>query len=62
MKTRTSHLISLLLWLIVLAAYVSALHHLPQTPSLLMILPAGLGCIAAAQEWSDYLPMKRQAA
>lgn len=62
MKTRTSHLVYLLLWLVVLAAYVIALSYLPQGPNLLMILPAGLGGIAAAQEWSDYLSMKKRMA
>lgn len=62
MKTRTSHLVYLLLWLVVLAAYVTALSHLPQGPNLLMILPAGLGGIAAAQEWSDFLSMKKRPA
>ena len=62
MKTRTSHLVYLLLWLVVLAAYVTALSMLPHAPSVLMVLPAGLGGIAAAQEWSDYLSMKKRSA
>ena len=49
MKTRTSHLVYLLLWLVVLAAYVTALSMLPHAPNVLMVLPAGLGGIAAAQ-------------
>ena len=60
MKTRTSHLVNLLLWLLMLAAYVVVLSYLPQAPGLLLILPAGLGGIAAAQEWSDYLSMKKR--
>ena len=47
MKTRTSHLVYLLLWLVVLAAYVTALSMLPHAPNVLMVLPAGLGGIAA---------------
>lgn len=43
MKTRTSHLVNLLLWLVMLAAYVVALSYLPHAPGLLLILPAGLG-------------------
>ena len=62
MKTRTLHLVYLLLWLVVLAAYVTALSYLPQGPSLLLVRPAGLGGIAAAQEWSDYLAMKKKSA
>ena len=62
MKTRTTHLVYLLLWLVVLAAYVTALSNLPQGPNLLMILPAGLGSIAAAQEWSDFLAAKTRPA
>ena len=55
MKSRTSHLIHLLVWLLVLTAYVVVLNGLPQAPGLLLTIPAGLGGIAAAQEWSDYL-------
>ena len=62
MKSRTSHLIHLLVWLLVLTAYVVALNGLPQAPGLLLTIPAGLGGIAAAQEWSDYLTMKKHAA
>ena len=53
MKSRTSHLIHLLVWLLVLTAYVVVLTGLPQPPGLLLTIPAGLGGIAAAQEWSD---------
>ena len=60
MKSRTSHLIHLLVWLLVLTAYV--VNGLPQAPGLLLTIPAGLGGIAAAQEWSDYLTMKKHAA
>ena len=62
MKSRTSHLIHLLVWLLVLTAYVVELNGLPQAPGLLLTIPAGLGGIAAAQEWSDYLTMKKHAA
>ena len=62
MKSRTSHLIHLLVWLLVLTAYVVVLNGLPQAPGLLLTIPAGLAGIAAAQEWSDYLTMKKHAA
>ncbi len=62
MKSRTSHLIHLLVWLLVLTAYVVVLNGLPQAPGLLLTIPAGLGGIAAAQDWSDYLTMKKHAA
>ena len=62
MKSRTSHLIHLLVWLLVLTAYVVVLNGLRQAPGLLLTIPAGLGGIAAAQEWSDYLTMKKHAA
>ena len=62
MKSRTSHLIHLLVWLLVLTSYVVVLNGLPQAPGLLLTIPAGLGGIAAAQEWSDYLTMKKHAA
>ena len=62
MKSRTSHLIHLLVWLLVLTAYVVVLNGLPQASWLLLTIPAGLGGIAAAQEWSDYLTMKKHAA
>ena len=62
MKSRTSHLIHLLVWLLVLTAYVVVLNGLPRAPGLLLTIPAGLGGIAAAQEWSDYLTMKKHAA
>ena len=62
MKSRTSHLIHLLVWLLVLTAYVVVLNCLPQAPGLLLTIPAGLGGIAAAQDWSDYLTMKKHAA
>ena len=62
MKSRTSHLIHLLVWLLGLTAYVVVLNGLPQAPGLLLTIPAGLGGIAAAQEWSDYLTMKKHAA
>ena len=62
MKSRTSHLIHLLVWLLVLTAYVVVLNGLPQAPGLLLTIPAGLGGIAAAQDWSDYLTMKNHAA
>ena len=62
MKSRTSHLIPLLVWLLVLTADVVVLNGLPQAPGLLLTIPAGLGGIAAAQEWSDYLTMKKHAA
>lgn len=62
MKTRNSHLVTLFVWLIILAAYVVALRYMPHAPGLLLTLPAGLGGIAAAQEWSDYLSMKKHAA
>ena len=62
MKSRTSHLIHLLVWLLVLTAYVVVLNGLPQAPGLLLTIPAGLGGIAADQEWSDYLTMKKHAA
>ena len=62
MKSRTSHLIHLLVWLLVLTTYVVVLNGLPQAPGLLLTIPAGLGGIAAAQEWSDYLTMKKHAA
>ena len=62
MKSRTSHLIHLLVWLLVLTAYVGVLNGLPQAPGLLLTIPSGLGGIAAAQEWSDYLTMKKHAA
>ena len=62
MKSRTSHLIHLLVWLLVLTGYVVVLNGLPQAPGLLLTIPAGLGGIAAAQEWSDYLTMKKHAA
>ena len=62
MKSRTSHLIHLLVWLLVLTAYVVVLNGLPQAPGRLLTIPAGLGGIAAAQEWSDYLTMKKHAA
>ena len=62
MKSSTSHLILLLVWLLVLTAYVVVLNGLPQAPGLLLTIPAGLGGIAAAQEWSDYLTMKKHAA
>ena len=47
----------MLLWLAMLTAYVVALSYLPHAPGLLLILPAGVGCIAVAKEWSDYLNM-----
>ena len=62
MKSRTSHLIHLLVWLLVLTAYVVVLNGLPQAPGLLLTIPAGLGGIAAAPAWSDYLTMKKHAA
>ena len=62
MKSRTSHLIHLLVWLLVLTADVVVQKGLPQAPGLLLTIPAGLGGIAAAQEWSDYLTMKKHAA
>ena len=62
MKSRTSQLIHRLVWLLVLTAYVVVLNGLPQAPGLLLTIPAGLGGIAAAQEWSDYLTMKKHAA
>ena len=62
MKSRTSHLIHLLVWLRVRTSYVVVLNGLPQAPGLLLTIPAGLGGIAAAQEWSDYLTMKKHAA
>ena len=62
MKSRTSHLIHLLVWLLVLTAYVVVLNGLPQAPGLLLTIPAGLGGIAAAQDWSEYLTMKKHAA
>ena len=62
MKSRTSHLIHLLVWLLVLTAYVVVLNGLPQAPGLLLTIPAGLGGIAAAQDWSDYLTMKKHVA
>ena len=62
MKSRTSHLIHLLVWLLVLTAYVVVLNGLPQAPGLLLTIPAGLGGIAAAQDWSGYLTMKKHAA
>lgn len=43
MKSRTSHLIHLLVWLLVLTAYVVVLNGLPQAPGLLLTIPAGLG-------------------
>ena len=55
MKSRTSHLIHLLVWLLVLTAYVVVLNGLPQAPGLLLTIPAGLGGIAAAQDWSCLL-------
>lgn len=55
-------MIHLLVWLLVLTAYVVVLNGLPQAPGLLLTIPAGLGGIAAAQEWSDYLTMKKHAA
>ena len=58
MKSRTSHLIHLLVWLLVLTAYVGV----TQAPGFLLSIPAGLGGIAADQEWSDYLTMKKHAA
>ena len=45
MKTRLSHLLTMLLWLAMLTAYVVALSYLPHAPGLLLILPAGVGCI-----------------
>ena len=57
MKTRLSHLLTMLLWLAMLTAYVVALSYLPHALGLLLILPAGVGCIAVAKEWSDYLNM-----
>ena len=45
-----------------LTAYVVVLNGLPQAPGLLLTIPAGLGGIAAAQEWSDYLTMKKHEA
>ena len=62
MKSRTSHLIHLLVWLLVLTAYVVVLNGLPQAPGLLLTIPAGLGGIGAARGWSDYLTMKKRAA
>ena len=43
-------------------SHVVVLNGLPQAPGLLLTIPAGLGGIAAAQEWSDYLTMKKHAA
>ena len=62
MKSTTSQLSHLLVWLRVLPAFVVVLNGLPQAPGLLLTIPAGLGGIAAAQEWSDYLTMKKHAA
>lgn len=62
MKTRNSHLLTLLVWLVMLTAYVVALSYLPHAPGLLFAIPAGLAGIAAAREWSDYLTMKKHAA
>lgn len=41
MKSRTSHLIHLLVWLLVLTAYVVVLNGLPQAPGLLLTILRG---------------------
>ena len=49
MKTKNTHLVALLVMLLVLVAYVA----------LLLALPAAVVSILAAQQWSDYLTMKK---
>ena len=53
MKTKNTHLVALLVMLLVLVAYVNITHPL------LLALPAAVVSILAAQQWSDYLTMKK---
>ena len=52
MKTQHAHLVALLVMLLVLVAYVAVLNTL-------LALPAAVASILAAQQWSDYLTMKK---
>lgn len=61
MKTRFVHLLTLLVWLVVLAGYVAVLSHLSAAPGLLLTLPAAVGALGAAQEWSDLLDLRKAA-
>ncbi|MEE0257462.1 hypothetical protein [Evtepia sp.] len=59
MKTQHAHLVALLVMLLVLVAYVAVLNTLTITHPLLLALPAAVVSILAAQQWSDYLTMKK---
>ena len=58
MKTQHAHLVALLVMLLVLVAYVAVLNTITIIP-LLLALPAAVVSILAAQQWSDYLTMKK---
>ncbi|MFR6378521.1 MAG: hypothetical protein ACLUNZ_00455 [Evtepia sp.] len=59
MKTQHAHLVALLVMLLVLVAYVALLNTINITHPLLLALPAAVVSILAAQQWSDYLTMKK---
>ena len=53
MKTQHAHLVALLVMLLVLVNTITIIHPL------LLALPAAVVSILAAQQWSDYLTMKK---
>ena len=59
MKTKNTHLVALLGMLLGLVAYVAVLNTINITHPLLLALPAAVVSILAAQQWSDYLTMKK---
>lgn len=59
MKTQHAHLVALLVMLLVLVAYVAVLNTITIIQPLLLALPAAVVSILAAQQWSDYLTMKK---
>ena len=62
MKSRTSHLIHLLVWLLVLTAYVVVLNGLPQAPGLLLTICGWVGLVPWPRRWSGLSTMKKHAA
>ena len=59
MKTKNTHLVALLVMLLVLVAYVAVLNTITIIHRLLLALPAAVVSMLAAQQWSDYLTMKK---
>ena len=59
MKTQNAHLVALMVMLLVLVAYVAVLNVFTITHPLLVALPAAVVSVLAAQQWSDYLTMKK---